>query len=55
MSGVKRLAALNLYVGYVPTLPDLLGGVPSSGRGGGSRALNLGLRHQAPTASGPSR
>jgi enterochelin esterase-like enzyme len=35
------LAGLNVYVGYVPTLPGLLGAVPSPGRDGGSRVARL--------------
>jgi enterochelin esterase-like enzyme len=43
MTALTGLAALNLYVGYVPTLPDLLGGVPTSGGGGGSRVVELSI------------
>jgi enterochelin esterase-like enzyme len=35
------LAGVNVYVGYVPTLPGLLGALPSAGRDGGSRVVKL--------------
>jgi enterochelin esterase-like enzyme len=35
------LAGVNVYVGYVPTLPGLLGAILSPGRDGGSRVAKL--------------
>ena len=41
LTPLTGLAGLNVYVGYVPTLPALLGDLPSPGRGGGSQVAKL--------------